>query len=120
MKHLLLYENFEDDLSDLTRDMFGLTRSFDITYQHPVYAGENEERVCYTVKGPEENYHLALPLLQKLQDEVHKMEDSSEEYISELEISDLIWNLEIEKPLNDLGYYFYDGNKKLPVGPYPK
>ena len=122
MKHLLLYENYEDDLPDMARDLFDLQKSFNIVYEVPVYGG-SEEDVYAEIKGPSENYHLALPIMQELQKEVTRMEDNQKSddgrYISSLDISDLIWDLKLEKPLNDLGFYFYYDGKKFIPDRYP-
>ena len=109
MKHLLLYENYEDDLPDMARDLFDLYKTFEIKYTEATDRGE-EEAVHSQIKGPAENYHLALPLMQKLQNAVIKLEDlkaQEGEYISEIDIEDLIWDLGIAEPLEELGYYFY-------------
>jgi hypothetical protein len=110
MKHLLLYENYEDDLPDMARDFFDLYKTFEIKYTEATPRGD-KEAIHSQIKGPAENYHLALPLMQKLQDAVSKLENlkgQEGEYINEIDIEDIIWdNLDAAETLEGLGYYFY-------------
>jgi hypothetical protein len=106
MKHIRLFENFEDVVDQTTRDIFDLTSEFRIYFDLHEWAGTKREEYCM-IKGPSENSEAAKQLIFEIQSEVDKLEDAYEKYINEFEINDLFDDEGYHYRLQDIGYYVY-------------
>lgn len=109
MKHILLFEKFEDDLDPFTRDMFNLVNEFIITYTKPVWGGEEQEEYC-KIKGPSENYEAVKPIIDRIQRDIEQLAEnertSDGKYIDDSDIDDLFYENDYYG-LDKFGYHVY-------------
>ena len=75
MRHILLFENFEDDIDPFTREMFGLENEFFIEYTEPTPYGDKRTEYC-KIKGPSENFDWAEEIVDEIKDGVEGFEKS--------------------------------------------
>jgi hypothetical protein len=127
MKHILLFENFKDEIDPAARDLFMLVSEFIITYTRPIYGGggDNQEEYCM-IKGPSENYNEVKPLIDEIQEEEKELEEnirtSDGKYIDDGDIDDLFYEKDYYKKLLQFGYYVYHyhGSEKGYIGYNPE
>lgn len=109
MKHIRLFENFEDVVDQTTRDIFGLTSEFIITYTKPVWGGEEQEEYC-KIKGPLENYEAVKPIIDRIQQDIEQLAEnersSDGKYIDDGDIDDLFYENDYYG-LDKFGYHVY-------------
>lgn len=116
MKHILLFENFEDDIDPLTRDIFGLEDEFVIEYTEPTPYGDKRTEYC-KIKGPSENLYPAEELVDEIREEVEELERNWADegrYVDEMMLDDLFYDNDYFKKLDSIGYsvyYFHGPNK---------
>ena len=110
MKHIRLFENFNDDAGQSARDIFGLTSEFVINYTQPYWGGEEEVEYC-KVEGPSENSDEASKIVDKINHGIIKLADnkrsSDGKYIDSMDIDDLFYDEGYFKELENIGYYVY-------------
>lgn len=110
MKHIRLFENFEDDIDPLTREIFGLVSEFTINYIEPNWGGEKETEYC-KIKGPTENSDKAEEIVTEIKREIDLLADnirsSDGKYIDSMDIDDLFYDKGYFKELERIGYYVY-------------
>ena len=117
MKHIRLFENFNDEIDSTTRDIFGLVEEFSITYTMPIYGGDKQEEYC-KIKGPSENYKGAKPVIDEIQEEIKDLEENTRssdgKYIDSGDIDDLFYDHDYPQRLKVFGYhiYFSDSSKQ--------
>jgi len=68
MKHLVLFEKFEEHLDPIAREMFGLSEEIEIT-------GSD-----FSIVGPSENYHLAKEIADRLITELTDVYEEAYDY----------------------------------------
>lgn len=116
MKHIRLFENFEDPLDPSTRDIFGLEDEFVIEYTEPTYYGNKKAEYC-KIKGPSENFDKADEIVDEIKSEVDRLEKSwgdEGRYVDEMMIDDLFYDNDYFRKLDAIGYsvyYFYGPDK---------
>jgi hypothetical protein len=114
MKHLRLYENFEDDVPGEMRDLFGLEDEFVINFMEPYWGGDREAEYC-RIKGPSENFDDAEEIVDDFKEEIERTKEnmsSDGEYLGEIEIEDILFGSGYYDRLSALGYHvYYDGKK---------
>ena len=114
MKHIKLYENFEDNVDSSMRDMFGLENEFSITFTEPTYYGDREMEYC-KIKGPSETFDDAEEIVDEFKEEIERTREnlsSDGEYMGEIEIEDILFDGGYYDRLSALGYHiYYDGKK---------
>jgi len=110
MKHIHLFENFDDEIDSTTRDIFGLVEEFSITYTVPIYGGDKQEEYC-KIKGPSENYNGAKPIIDEIQEEIKDLEENTRSsdgrYIDSGDIDDLFYDHDYPQKLKVFEYYIY-------------
>jgi len=116
MRHILLFENFEDDIDPFTREMFGLENEFFIEYTEPTPYGDKRTEYC-KIKGPSENFDRAEEIVDEIKDGVEGFEKSWADegrYVDEMMLDDLFYDNDYFKKLDSIGYsvyYFHGPNK---------
>lgn len=109
MKHIRLFENFENDIDPITREIFGLTSVFTVTYTRPVWGGEEQEEYC-KIKGPSENYEVAKTIIDRIQKDVKELAENTRtsdgKYIDDGDIDDLFHENNYYG-LSEFGYHVY-------------
>ena len=117
MKHIKLYEGFEDGVDPSMRDMFGLTEEFTIKYINPTPYGDKEEEYCKII-GPSENFDAAEEIIDDLEDELERTKrnmSSDGEYMGEMEIEEILFDEGYYDRLLALGYgVYYNGKEYIP------
>ena len=110
MKHIHLFENFDDEIDSTTRDIFGLVGEFSITYTMPIYGGDKQVEYC-KIKGPIENFDKAEEIVDEIKYDINRLEDnkrsSDGKYIDDIDIDDLFYDEKYSKELAKIGYYLY-------------
>jgi hypothetical protein len=110
MKHIHLFENFDDEIDSTTRDIFGLVEEFSITYTVPIYGGDKKREYC-KIKGPSENYNGAKPIIDEIQEEIKDLEENTRssdgKYIDSGDIDDLFYDHDYPQKLKVFEYYIY-------------
>jgi hypothetical protein len=115
MKHILLFENFDDHLDPSTRDIFGLEDRFSITFIDHTYHGDQKLEYCM-IKGPSENFDKAEEIVDAIKEEVDDLEEKWRDegrYIDETDIDDLFYVNNYREKLKEIGYsiYYWHGPK---------
>jgi hypothetical protein len=116
MKHIHLFENFDDEIDSTTRDIFGLVEEFVIEYTETTYYGNKKAEYC-KIKGPSENFDKADEIVDEIKSEVDGLEKSWADegrYVDEMMIDDLFYDNDYFRKLDSIGfsvYYFYGPDK---------
>ena len=117
MKHLRLYENFEEDVPEEMRELFGLNDEFVINFTEPSWGGDKEAEYC-KIKGPSENFDAAEEIVDEIKIDVENTENSKKwdgEYIDEMDIDEILADGNYYEKLSAIGYHiYYDGRKYIP------
>jgi hypothetical protein len=109
MKHIILFEKFDDPLDPSTRDIFGLEDQFSIKFTEPTYNGDKELEYCM-IKGPSENFDKAEEIVDEIKEEIDNLEENWRDegrYIDETDIDDLFYTNNYREKLKEIGYNIY-------------
>jgi hypothetical protein len=117
MKHIKVYENFEDNVPEDLRDLFALNDEFIINFTEPSWGGDREAEYC-RIKGPSENFDAAEEIVDEFKEDIQNTQDSKRfdgEYIDEMDIDEILHDGNYYEKLSAINYHiYYDGRKYIP------